>query len=66
MAAQQTLAHNRTRSDIEAALAPHRSSHEKPPFTTEQLVAIALLLHDGPMTHGEIFNWINSSFAWYA
>ena len=50
---------------IKAAIAPWRTSRNKPPFKSEQLVAMALLIEGRSMSSKSIFMWINEVFPWY-
>lgn len=53
-------------SQIKRAIAVWRTSSAKPPFSVEQLVAMAILSQGHPMNPTDIFHWINGTFSWYA
>lgn len=50
---------------ISQAIAPCAESNEKPPFSEEQLVIIAILALQRPASSREIFDWILENFSYY-
>jgi hypothetical protein len=54
-----------TREELEDIISPWRSSTEKPPFTNEQLVAMAFISCNGALTAEQIFVWITKTFNFY-
>lgn len=54
------------RSQIEATIEPWRTGTDRPPpFTCAELVVIALVLHERPLSHVYISFWVLRSFAFY-
>ena len=66
MAQRGSRSEHLLRERIIAAIAPWRKSDAKPPFSTEQLVVMALLFHGQLLLKKSIFHWINKTFPWYA
>jgi hypothetical protein len=53
------------REELEDIISPWRSSTVKPPFTHEQLIAMALISCNGALTAEQIFVWITKTFSFY-
>lgn len=51
--------------EIEELIRPWRNSEKHPGFSYEELIAIALVLHDEPMTRESIMTWIMKTFGYY-
>lgn len=51
---------------IKTAIRPYRAGPSvRPPFSTEQLVVMALVLHEKPMAAHEITTWIFKTFSYF-
>jgi hypothetical protein len=53
------------RTDIEIVLQPWRRTGQTPIFTVLQMVAMALIFSDGPLTPQDVFVWIIRTFPCY-
>jgi hypothetical protein len=51
--------------EIQALIDPWRHVDEMPPFSWEELIALALTLHKKPLTSQSIMKWITSTFDFY-
>ena len=63
---QRPMAQKRdTREQIKRAMAPWQTSEEKPPFSDEELVVMALLSNDEPQTQTDIGHWLLNNACYY-
>ncbi|KAK5702153.1 hypothetical protein LTR17_022580 [Elasticomyces elasticus] len=53
------------RTRITAAIEPWIKAKEEPPFSCTQLVVMALVMSDTPLTRREVWSWIVETFAYY-
>ena len=51
--------------EITALIKPWRESEDEPPFSHRELIAMALVFHDEPLTPQKIMQWIASKFSYY-
>jgi hypothetical protein len=53
------------REHIEEAIAPYRASTTKPPFSEEQMVAMALVVAEGELAPYAIYKWVTDNFRYH-
>ena len=53
------------RASIQRMIEPWRSTSDKPPYTIQQLVVMALATANVPQDHKDIFDWMYENFRYY-
>ncbi|KAK4549699.1 hypothetical protein LTR36_005000 [Oleoguttula mirabilis] len=53
------------RGRITLAIKPHAEAEAKPPFSEEEMVVMALMMHDRPLSEEDVCSWIINNFRHY-